>query len=163
MQWKVSKPSPECAACNRPLEEGDVHSALRDNGIDFDRLDFCPSCWEAQRTEGFHSYWKTRLVRDEKARKKVQYVGPDVLLDIFRKLVAGGEGKEVFTFLLGMVLVQKRVLKYVRAGRKEGREVVHLRHTRTGDDYEILHPDVTEEEMEKARQSFHEILKTEDE
>ena len=74
MDWKVSKASPACSVCGKDLGEEEFVSALKDNGIDFDRLDICLACWEEARREDLFSFWRTRHVREEKARPRVRYV-----------------------------------------------------------------------------------------
>jgi len=163
MDWKVGKAAQICSSCGGSLEETEFYSALRDNGIDFDRLDYCLSCWEETRQEDLFSYWRTHLVSDGRAPRRRRYLSVDTLLDIFQKLAAQPGEKEVFTFLLGMVLVQKRVLRYDRSDTRDGQEYVILVKGRSGDTFEVAHPVVSEEEMAQAQESFSTLLQIEEE
>ena len=163
MDWKVGKAAQICSGCGASLEKTEFYSALRDNGIDFDRWDYCPSCWEETRQEDLFSHWRTRLVPDGRAKKRRRYVDVDTLLGIFQKLAGRPGEKEVFTFLLGMVLVQKRVLRYDRSDTRDGQEYVTLVLGRSGDTFEVTHPVVSEEEMVRAQESFATLLQIEEE
>lgn len=164
MDWDVSKPSFDCSSCGKRLEDMEFFSALRDNGADFERLDFCGACFDAASKDAFFSYWKTRHQREEKTRSRPRFIDTDAMLDIFRKLSReGNAGKEVFTFLLGMVLVQKRVLRYVRSESREDRDFVALSHAKSGESFLVLNPPLGEEEMRKAKENFDAILDTQSE
>jgi hypothetical protein len=102
-------------------------------------------------------------VKEEKGGRKTRYVDLETLLEIFGKLTREpAEEKKVFTFLLGMVLVQKRALKYVKTVSGEEGEKLVLRHTKSGETFEVANPSITEEEMNRAKNSFASILDTED-
>ncbi len=161
MDWNVKKPALVCSTCGANLEGAEFYSSLKDSGIDFERLDFCVRCWGEAGKEMFFSYWKTRHVQEEKARTGPRYVDADTMLEIFRKLAKEEpEGKEVFTFLLGMVLVQKRVLKYIRSESRGERDFVVLAHAKSGESFNLSNPTLSEEEMHKARENFDAILDT---
>ncbi len=164
MEWNVRKPSLQCCSCGAKLEGMEFHSSLRDNGIEFDRLDFCLQCWDKVPREDFFSHWKTKRVKEEKQKARPRYVDQETMLDIFRKLAGGGsQGKEAFTFLLGMVLVQKRALRYVRSETREAGEFVVLAHARSGENFDILNPSLSEEDMNRAKENFDAILDTQGE
>lgn len=79
------------------------------------RLNFCPECWNtgkrpAPPTEMF-SFWKT--VVPESQKKAKTFVDDSVLLDLFNRLAERAEILDLqFRFVLALLLMRKRLLKY---------------------------------------------------
>ncbi len=135
--WDVGKNTAVCTHCQTPQEPGVVcWAALVENlapAADaapagnppaenalaqrppFERLGYCQACWAAGHrplppAEMF-SYWKTTAPSPN--QKKRLFVDDSVLLDLFTRLQEKAAPQDVrFRFVLALVLMRKRLLKY---------------------------------------------------
>lgn len=139
--WQVGKVAPQCAGCgavlapqavcwaalcDRPLvavgEQGENAVSAEKDGktppSPFVRIDFCEKCWqEGKRPQGeagvgeVFSHWKTVVPVPE--QKKKLLVDDSVLMDVFGRMEGKNEPQEVrFRFVLALILMRKRLLKY---------------------------------------------------
>jgi hypothetical protein len=80
----------------------------------FIRIDFCEACWAQGKrpTEAtMFSFWKT--IVPEPQQKKKLLVDDSVLMDVFGRMEGRGEPQEIrFRFVLALILMRKRLLKY---------------------------------------------------
>src|ERR1035437_7323886 len=80
----------------------------------FIRVDYCEKCWaEGKRpTQGtMFSFWKTTV--PEPQQKKKLLVDDAVLVDVFQRMESRNEPQEIrFRFVLALILMRKRLLKY---------------------------------------------------
>jgi hypothetical protein len=98
-------------------------------GSPFTRVDFCESCWAAGKrpehlpppaaAEGapaarpleMFSFWKTTVPVPQ--QKKKLLVDDSVLMDVFQRMEGKAEPQEIrFRFVLALILMRKRLLKY---------------------------------------------------
>ncbi len=93
----------------------------------FIRVDFCEACWnQGRRPENLSaealgiepgaklsmfSYWRTTV--PEPQQKKKLLVDDSVLVDVFQRMEGKNEPQEIrFRFVLALILMRKRLLKY---------------------------------------------------
>src|SRR5207253_11002490 len=117
--YHVARSTGRCTATDQPLEPGTLCMATlceRPGDEGFDRRDFLLSAWEAgARPEGLFSYWKT-IVPPPDAKPRL-LVDDAVLVDLFERLASDERPQRVaFRFVLGLILMRKKQLKFV--GRK---------------------------------------------
>jgi len=164
MDWNIQKSTRQCAGCSRQLAEGDEHfSALFDRGTLFERQDFCPPCWQARDAAAVFSFWKTRIPTREEERKLL--VDDSVLLDFFLRLTSEEgelpEHKVKFRYILALVLLRKKILKFIDILREDRREFLVLRYAKEKLDFRILDPGLTEEEADTVKDDLAQILNVE--
>ena len=165
MDWNIAKSERRCTNCGKEFaEEEQYYSALYDTGADFERRDFCVGCWTAENTphrnEAF-SFWKTEVPRPDEPRKV--FVDDNVIFDFFQRL-ATEEGQPVkrnFRYILGLMLMRKKKLKFKDVVRENGKEYLVLRRSRTKEEHRVLNPQLTDEETEQVRSELTQILETE--
>jgi hypothetical protein len=117
--WAIGRTTGRCAVSGRELAEGErYYAAVFDRGDTFERRDYSEACWQGP-PEGAFCSWRARIPqRDERRR---QFVDDEVLMDFFERL--GGESEESkiqFRFVLALILMRKRLLKYVREVEEHG-------------------------------------------
>jgi hypothetical protein len=164
LDWEIAKSEHRCSLCDRAFaEEETYYSALYDTGAEFERKDFCTGCWDADeghRARAF-SFWKTEVPREDEPKKL--FVDDAVIFDFFRRL-APEEAQPVkrnFRYLLGLMLMRKKKLKFKDVVRENGKEYLVLRRSRTKEEHRVLNPELTEEELIQVRSELNQILETE--
>ena len=164
MDWNIQQPNRECLACEKQFEEGELcFSALFDSGESFERKDYCTACWEGASAEKqAFSFWKTHVPTKEEERKLL--VDNDVLLDFFVRL-SEEEGeqpdhKTKFRYILALVLMRKRSLRFVDIERDNGAEYLILRYPNEDREFKVLDPGLTEEEADTVKDDLSQILNT---
>jgi hypothetical protein len=166
--YHVSRPSGQCAATGEPLEPGTpCVAALSEREADdgFDRLDYRLDAWEAgARPERLFSYWQFTVPPREEKRKLL--VDDEVLVDLFERLADDERPQRVaFRFVLGLILMRKRLLRFV--GRRAGADRTETWLLRArGDDadatpHEVVNPRLEDEDVRELTSQLSEILESE--
>ena len=164
MDWNISKSLHRCEQCGKEFaEEEGYFSALYDTGVEFNRKDFCVACWEnpeAPQREHVFSFWKTEIPKADEPRK--MFVDDSVIFDFFQRLAPEDEEptKRNFRYILGLMLMRKKKLKFKDVVRKDSREYLILRRSRTQEEHRVLNPQLTDEETEQVRLELTQILET---
>ena len=159
-QWEVQRTEGVCAGTNRKLEPGEEYYAtLIDNKTFFERRDYSCAYWEQHHPEVF-SFWKTRI--PEPSQKKKLFVDDSVLINLFERLgVETEELKVNFRFVLALILMRKRRLKYEDSRREGAREIWSMRFVRETETHDVINPQLTEEQIQEVSQELSTILQTE--
>lgn len=162
MDWNIQKFNTECCSCHKKFAGGDhLYSAIFDRGQQFERKDYCPSCWEnAQGSETPFSLWKTHVPTKEEERKLL--VDDGALMDFFLRLVAEQgdqpEHKLKFRYILALVLMRKKILRFADIIREDGKEYIVLRYPKEKLEFKVLDPGLTEEEADTVKEDLSQIL-----
>lgn len=161
MDWNIAKSGHSCAACEKGLAEGEAYvSGLFEENDEFLRRDFCLACWgELTGREGMFSFWRTRVPeKDEKTRL---FVDDSVIMAFFRRLASGDDAKRRnFRYILALMLMRKKRLKFIDARIDAGTEVLLLKAPREDDIHEVVNPKLTEEELIHVQEDLSQILET---
>lgn len=173
VDYQIARPTGLCAATGRPLEPETVCIATlceREEDEGFDRLDFSEQAWESgERPPRLFSYWKTVVPHPEE--KKNPLVDDEVLLDLFTRLGADDRPqRQAFRFVLGLILMRKRLLKFEGrvtepAGEDAADQEFWLVRAK-GDDPEsepmrVLNPHLTDDDVRELTEQLSEILQGE--
>ncbi|HUU69722.1 MAG TPA: hypothetical protein VM186_09370 [Planctomycetota bacterium] len=162
MDWNIQKFNAECCSCRKKFTGGDhLYSAIFDRGQQFERKDYCPPCWEnAQAAETPFSLWKTHVPTKEEERKLL--VDDSVLMDFFLRLVdeqgEQAEHKVKFRYILALVLMRKRILRFADILREDGKEYIVLRYPKEKLEFKVLDPGLAEEEADTVKEDLSQIL-----
>jgi len=179
-------PNTECwaALCDRPLEAlSPAEKAAENKGkkgeqkggeiSPFVRVDFCEKCWAegkrpAEPLTAF-SFWKTTVPVPE--QKKKLLVDDSVLVDVFSRMEEKREPQEVrFRFVLALILMRKRLLKYegMEKNEKQSNDAVIQASAESeiwrmiprGSEaaVQVINPHLTEEQIAEVSQQLSAIL-----
>jgi hypothetical protein len=114
--YAIARPTGRCAATGDLLTPGTMCVATlceraEDDG--FDRLDYSLAAWESgARPQRLLGSWKS-IVPEPDARRRL-LVDDDVLMNLFERLADDTRPQRVaFRFVLALILMRKRLLKYV--------------------------------------------------
>jgi hypothetical protein len=106
------------------------------------------------------SAWQTQVPAKE--QKKKLLVDDDVLVDFFDRLEgAADELKVNFRYILALVLMRKKVLKFIDVRRTDETEVLVLRMRGEKTDVEVVNPGLDEEKIARVTEEVGKILNVE--
>lgn len=139
--------------------------------VGFKRLDVSLDAWQAgSRPERIFSFWRTTV--PESSQKRRVFVDDEVLLGLFRRLAQSDQPQRLaFRFVLGLILMRKRLLKYESSQRRprtagEGpdQEWWRVSHKPPGAEpefLEMLNPEMDNAQIEQVTQQLGEVLDSE--
>ncbi len=155
--WEIYKPSGECSATGTKIEFGDgYYGALVDGEQELERRDYCTEYWE-QNKPPVYCYWKTRLPFPN--QKKKVFVDDEMLLAFFDRLENDTEQERLnFRFVLALILMRKRRLKYEGSKIREGHEIWTLKVTGQKRHVEVDDPHLDEEQIEQLSEQMGQVL-----
>ena len=157
--WEINKPLGQCSGTERKIEHGEEYfAALVETDEGLQRRDFCADYWESQKPDVF-CYWKSKL--PEPGQKKQLFVDDQMLMAFFERLEKETEQEKInFRFVLALILMRKRILKYDDTKTKNDQEIWHLRIVGEKQIVEVVNPHLDEEQIEQLSSQIGEILQT---
>jgi hypothetical protein len=158
-EWEINKPLGQCYGTERKIESGEEYfAALVETEEGLQRRDFCADYWESRKPDVF-CYWKSRL--PEPGQKKQLFVDDQMLMAFFERLEKETEPEKInFRFVLALILMRKRILKYDDTRTEDGREIWRLRIVGDKQIVEVLNPNLDGEQIEQLSSQIGEILHT---
>jgi hypothetical protein len=158
-EWEINKPLGQCYGSGKKIECGEEYfAALVETGEGLVRRDFCAEYWAAEKPN-VYCYWKTRLPKPDE--KKHRFVDDEMLMAFFERLGKETEQEKIdFRFVLALVLMRKRRLKYDSTKTKDGKEIWRLRKTSEKEFVEVTNPKLDEEQIKQLTGQIGEILQT---
>ena len=183
--YDVQRHTGRCAITGQALEPDDIYvAALVDapQATDADaspgkkaggettpglqRVDISLEAWDqGHRPDHLFSYWRSRV--PEPNEKKKLFVDDTVLLDLFDRLAdAGTPDKLAFRFVLALILMRKKLLKYTgtktRSTPSAGdQDWWQMKPKGANDDQEIvevLDPKMNDEQIQQVIEQVGQIL-----
>ncbi len=160
-EYEVGRPGGKCSVCGQDLPAGTkIVAALRETPIGFERLDIALECWTTFDRSNLLAFWQTVIPQHE-AKKKI-FVDDQVLCELFERLGAAEESAKLnFRFVLGLILMRKRMLLYETSGEMDGKEIWTVRLKGTENRLELLNPRLSEQQVLEVSQQLGEILNEE--
>jgi hypothetical protein len=158
-EWEINKPLGQCCGTERKIGYGEEYfAALVETDEGLQRRDFCADYWESRKPDVF-CYWKTRL--PEPGQKKQLLVDDQMLMAFFERLEKETEQEKInFRFVLALILMRKRILKYDDTRTENDREIWRLRTAGEKQIVEVINPHLDEEQIEQLSSQIGEILQT---
>lgn len=147
--YHVSTCSRQCASTGRSFAPGEIYfSLLTLTQGTAQRLDYCAEAWQEPTGDSSETaWWRSRVPTAGDAAP--QLAPSDVLLNLFTEL-ADRPAECELRYLLGLLLVRKRVLRLIESSHDAGgREIMSLDCPRRNESYDLL---VAEPPQERAEQ-----------
>jgi hypothetical protein len=163
--YEVARPQGVCAVTGHPIAPDEKFmAALRETPLGFERVDVSTPVWPDFDRKDVVAFWQTRMPRHE--QKKKLFVDDEVLCQLFERLADVQEPAKLnFRFVLALVLMRKRMLIY-ETTRHEGdnreREIWTVRFKGRDDRFDLLNPQLTEEQVGEVSRQLGEILNNEE-
>jgi hypothetical protein len=160
-EWEIEKPLGHCWGTGKKIEYGEEYfAALVETEEGLQRRDFCAEYWQGKKPEVF-CYWKTKLPHPD--QKKQIFVDDEMLMAFFERLGQEAEQEKInFRFVLALILMRKRRLKYDSSKIEDGNEVWRLRIVGGDKQFvEVTNPNLTEEQIDQLSSQLSQILQVE--
>jgi hypothetical protein len=161
-QWAVPKPRGVCVITGRQIAPGEKFwAAVRETPAGIERLDVSPEAWEQFDKTDILASWQTVMPRHEE--KKKQFVDDEVLCALFERLGEATEpGKLNFRFVLGLILMRKRLVIYDQTRHEaDGRDIWVVRMKGKQETLELVDPKLNAEQTLEVSQQLGQILNEE--
>lgn len=159
--YDVARPHGRCHISNRLIEPGEKFmAALRETAIGFERLDVCLESWEQFDRSNVLAFWQAVMPRAE--AKKRLFVDDTVLCELFERLSDTTEQVKLnFRFVLGLILMRKRLVIYESTRTEPDREIWRVRLKGRDDFIELLNPRLNEQQIVEVSQQLNQVLSEE--
>ena len=157
--YDVPRPAGLCAVTGRAIQPGEKFVAVvRETPTGLERLDVSPEAWADFDRSRLLGFWHTTMPRPEQKPKKL-FVDDEVLSTLFERLADTGEPAKLhFRFVLGLILMRKRIVLYETTRQDEGRDVWVVRLKGRDDRLDLVDPKLTEAQVAEVSQQLGDIL-----
>ena len=162
--YDVPRPAGHCVVTGRKIEPGErFFAAVRETPEGVERLDVSPEAWEGFDRARLLAFWQSVMPAHE--QKKKVFVDDEVLCTLFERLSDAVEPMKVnFRFVLGLILMRKRLIAYEDARHEEeggGRDVWVVRMKGRDERLDLIDPKLNEQQVAEVSQQLGEILNQE--
>jgi len=159
--YEIAGPQGRCGVCSAPIPPKERFlAALRQTPAGFERIDCCMACQGSLDRQGVLAFWQT-VMPDREAKKEL-FVDDQVLCDLFERLADVQEPAKVnFRFVLGLILMRKRLIVYESTRQDERGEVWTVRPRGRETTLELLNPRLDEQQVQEVASQIGQILNQE--
>lgn len=155
--WEIKKTVGQCCGTGEEFSIGQEYfAALVVTAEGFERRDYSIEYWTDNKPE-IYCFWKTKM--GDPNEKKKMFIDDDMLMAFFDRLAEETDQEKIdFRFVLTLILMQKRKLKYNSSEIRDGVEVWQMRVAGQGRDVEVINPQLTEDQIEQLSEQMGDIL-----
>jgi hypothetical protein len=159
--YQVARPQGICHLTQQPIVAGQKFmAALRETPAGFERLDISLDAWPQFDRKDVIGFWQTVMPKSE--QKKKVFVDDQVLCEIFERLADTAEPAKLnFRFVLGLILMRKRMIVYEDTRIEDGKEIWQVRFKGRDDRLALVNPKLDEQQVMEVSQQLSEILNEE--
>lgn len=169
--YDVQRPSGTCAFTGEPIAPGEYYVATlveyerEEGGFGFKRIDVSQAQWDqGSRPDHVFCNWRAQMPQPE-AKKKL-FVDDDVLMNLLRRLEdTDQEDRIAFRFVLALILMRKKLLKYDGAEQRDGQEWWIMSAKKPDSDgrekLPVIDPHLDEDRISQVTDQLGEILEAE--
>ena len=157
MDYQIQPNSRKCATTGRELQPGErYYSALLEKDRQFVREDFSLEAWQGP-PKGTYGFWTGRVAQlNQPQRPKFD---DEALEECFHRLDGELEPAKVnFRYVVALLLIRRKRYKLDDSFQEDGIEKMRLKHARTGEAHEVLHPQLSEEEILRVQNEVFQVL-----
>ena len=155
--WEIKKTLGQCYGTSEDFPVGrEYFAALVETEEGLQRRDYSVRYWEDEKPQ-VYCYWKTKMPDAEK--KKNLFIDDDMLMAFFERLATETDPEKVnFRFVLTLILMRKRILKYSASKTEDGAEIWTLRVTGEKRTVDVVNPHLTEDQIEQLTSQIGQVL-----
>src|SRR5438105_3601283 len=156
--YELTRPAGKCVLSGRDIPPGEKFmAALRETPLGFERLDISLDAWPDFDRKDVVGFWQTTMPTAE--QKKKLFVDDEVLCELFARLSDATEPAKInFRFVLGLILMRKKLLIY-DTSRIENQQDLWTMHFKGREDkLDMINPRLDESAMAEVSQQLGQIL-----
>jgi len=159
--YDVPRAQGKCAVSGRAIAAGEKFvAAVRETPVGLERIDVAPECWSDFDKSNLLGFWQT-VMRKAEEKKKV-FVDDEVLCTLFERLGDATEPAKVnFRFVLGLILMRKRLVVYETTRHDDARDVWVVRMKGKDQRLDLIDPKLNEPQVAEVSQQLGQILNEE--
>jgi hypothetical protein len=159
--YDVSRPQGICHVSGETIAPGEKFmAALRETPEGFVRIDVALAHWDRFDRAEVIAFWQTAMPLPQ--QKKKVFVDDAVLGELFERLGDATEpGKINFRFLLGLILMRKRLLTLENTRKQDERDIWSVRPKGRERAIDLIDPKLDEQQMLEVSRQLGEILNEE--
>lgn len=155
VDFEVTHCSRQCAASGRTLAPGETYfSTLQLEAGKPVRRDCCAEEWRGAPNDAI-AWWKSVVPRGDASKPKL--APQDVLLNLFVELAEQPDEAD-FRYVLGLLLIRRRILKLDETRRDAAGEMMVLECPRRNETYELRATTPDPMQTEQLQQRMIELL-----
>jgi hypothetical protein len=160
--YSVSRPAGKCALSGVDIQPGETFLALlRETPAGLERLDISLAQSPQADTSNALAHWRAVMPQPDAVKKK-PFVDDEVLTQLFERLSDTEEPLKVhFRFVLGLILMRKRILIYEASDHIDGHDVWVVRRKGQTDKLILRNPHLTEEQVTAVSTQLGQIMNEE--
>lgn len=155
--FQIQASSRRCCVTGRELNSGEkFYSVLIEQSGKLVRQDYSVEAWKGP-PEGAFSFWLARVNPPESKRRPP--IDDEMLLDCFARLEGQTDlGKVRFRYIVALLLMRRKRLKFDEARQEAGQEILELRCPRSADTYQVINPLLTDQELASVQDEVFQAL-----
>ena len=155
--WEISKPLGECSGTAKVIEPGhEYYGALVEVDGVLVRRDYSAEYWQNEHPQ-IYCYWKTKMPLPNE--KKQLFISDEMLMAFFDRLQADTEQERInFRFVLALILMRKRRLKYEACNIVDGKEIWTLKVAREKRTVDVVNPQLDEDQIQELSDQMGQVL-----
>ncbi len=159
--YELGKPTGKCSLSGADIPPGEKFmAALRETPMGFERLDVAMNAWPEFDRNNVVGFWQTTMPAAE--TKKKLFVDDEVLCDLFERLKETEEPAKLnFRFVLGLILMRKKLLIYDGTRREDEKDIWALHFKGKEEKLDLIDPKLSEAAMTEVSQQLGQILNEE--
>ena len=156
-EYDIHKSNRECCVTGKTLAEGEeYYSVLVEVDGQLVRRDYSIEAW-TEEPAGVFGVWKARVPPKDPPKKLV--IDVDVMLDFFHRLDGSDDAPKLnMRYLLALLLMRKRVLKFDDVAREGDQSYLIVRRPREDATYRVLDPHLSEEELGELQAQMETVI-----
>lgn len=159
--YDVPRAAGICAVSGRTIAPDEKFvAALRETSVGLERLDISMPAWEGFDRSSLLGFWQTVMPHSQE--KKKLFVDDEVLCTLFERLGDATEPNKVhFRFVLGLILMRKRLIVYEGARHEADRDLWVVRMKGKEQKLDLIDPKLNEQQIGEVSQQLGQILNEE--
>ena len=158
--WEIHKPLGTCTGTGKVIEPDEEYIAtLFETPEGMQRKDYCIEYWNANKPQ-VYCYWKSVMPKPD--QKKKLFIDDNMLMAFFERMATETDIEKLnFRFVLTLILMRKRLLKYDSTKNEDGKEIWFLKVTGKDQIEQVLNPQLAEDKIEQLSEQLGQILQVE--
>jgi hypothetical protein len=157
IDYQIQPNTRRCFLTNRELRPGEkFYSVLLDENGQLVRHDYSVEAWQGP-PDGAFSFWAGKVPAPDQSKRP--RIDDDMLFECFNRLEGQTDpGRINFRYVVALLLMRRKRLKFAGALTEHGREVLHLRDAPSGTEYDVVNPGLTDDEMASVQEDVLNVL-----